>query len=691
MAMRIFLFMLLPLFLFSQNNQRKELSLLARYTGEKVILRWAPQQMARLQEGVASGYMIERIEVDSPFHLRPAERLTTAPLKALSEKEFEKMVKAGNRYSAAAAQAIYGKKEMPAIPKFDVEKAYRQSEEGQANLLTALLIADWDAPTATALGLRYEDKTALSGKRYLYRLTALSHNPSLPPDTTAVLVQTFSKDRKNAMPPVSYRASDQAIILFWEKPMPGFAFSGYYIERSEDDGRTYRRTSEAPRIFLDQSQSDSLSLGLEYFTDSVQVNYRNYRYRVVGLDAFGELSEPSNVVLAHGVDMTPPPAPGDVQLKQLDQRRVRISWKEPDNLPADFGGYLLSLSHNLEGGYQPLFNKPLGRGVTEYTDTSAIGNLPNFYRVTALDTSLNVSHSRPAYYFYKDGTPPGSPSELTGEMNDKGIVTLHWRKPKDADILGYTVERANDPTHQFTPITSGFLADTVFYDSLSLKTLSRKIFYRVLAHDLSRNTSKPSDIVGLTKPDKIAPMPPVIDQFLVTDTSVVFSWISSPSKDVKKLIVMKKTGEGVFQPLKELSASDTILTDKAVQARFWYEYALVAMDSTGLRSELSFPLRVRVYPGGNKQGSNVQLTAVFNKEEKNVHLSWQNDGAKVASYLLYREINGLGLEMYQYLNGDSMSWVDTKAGKPGKYRYALKTKFSDGSESKLAEAIVEVK
>jgi uncharacterized protein len=563
--MRFFILLFLPLSLLAQNKvatKAPTIQLLSRYDGEKVILRWATTSFGDFTEGSKTGYLIEWLEVDSPLRVINQRVLTPAPILTAPLATFEQYHNSGNRYAAAVAQAVYGKRITQPLREFDIAKAYEQNQESQMRFMIITLLADWNAQVADALGWRFEDKTAEKNKRYLYRLTK-PKSTSQAADTSMTLTTTFKPENTQSMPPVRSESSERVIMLYWQKPLPMFGFSGYFIEKSDDNGTTFKRTTEIPKIFVENSKNDSTLFGIEYFMDSVETNDKLYYYRVIGLDAFGFLSEPSNIVIAKGRDMTPPPAPKDVILTQLDDHTVRIDWQESDPMPADFGGYLVSKSFNLEAGYVPITQNVLPRGKTQWIDSTATGNVATYYRITVVDTLLNVAHAQPAYLVYSDKKPPAPVTQLSGTIDTLGHVIIKWRAPSDGDLLGFTVERANDSTHVGTPVTEGFLAQDFFYDSIYLKTLSKKIYYRVRAVDLSRQSSQPSAWLELTKPDIVPPTPPVITDFVVTDSTVTFSWTPSASEDVQKLILMKKQADGSFEKWQEVNPTVVTATDKA--------------------------------------------------------------------------------------------------------------------------------
>ncbi len=73
------------------------------------------------------------------------------------------------------------------------------------------------------------------------------------------------------------------------------------------------------------------------------------------------------------------------------------------------------------------------------------------------------------------------------------------------DIRGFNVFYSNKPDHEFSLLTKTPLTDTVFRDTISLKTLTKKIYYKVVAVDYNSNYSKFSQILELKRPDVVPP------------------------------------------------------------------------------------------------------------------------------------------------------------------------------------------
>jgi hypothetical protein len=87
-------------------------------------------------------------------------------------------------------------------------------------------------------------------------------------------------------------------------------------------------------------------------------------------------------------------------------------------------------------------------------------------------------------------------------------------------LLGYRVLWANDSTHEFSSRTNEIWMDTTFVDTVSLNTLTRNVYYRIVAVDTRYHHSAPSDILELVRPDVVPPVAPIFTDVYVTETSV---------------------------------------------------------------------------------------------------------------------------------------------------------------------------
>ncbi len=285
----------------------------------------------------------------------------------------------------------------------------------------------------------------------------------------------------------------------------------------------------------------------------------------------------------------------------------------------------------------------------------------------------------------KDTTPPAKPTGLTGTIDSNGVVTLKWNMGKEEDLYGYLVYFANSKEHVFTPITKGFLVDTTFIDTISLNSLTNKVYYTIVAFDLNRNASPYSDTLALARPDTIRPVPPVIGSYSVTDSSVTFYWSPSSSEDADSQFVYRKEISGNWELLSKFDNKTDTYTDTTVKRLKRYLYSVETMDFSKLKSGKSFPLKVRVYDSGIRNLI-YAFSAELSKDKKSVHLKWQQKSPNNSKVIIYRNYNNNGLQMYSSTAGSINSYDDYDI-QTGNYEYAIKVVLNNGTESPISKLI----
>jgi len=357
--------------------------------------------------------------------------------------------------------------------------------------------------------------------------------------------------------------------------------------------------------------------------------------------------------------------------------------KEPD-----FIGYLIGRSDKASGPFVPLTLQPILPAINEFTDTSAFPHGTNYYIVSAIDTAGNAGSSVPAYVIMTDTIPPAKPVGLSGKIDTAGLVHLKWNMGKEEDLMGYLVYAANAPDHKFIPVSRDFVADSAYTDSITLKTLTKHIYYKVVAFDKNRNPSPYSDVLELKRPDKVAPVSPVFTKFLVTDTSVVLNWATSTSNDVVTQQLYRREKGQDWQPYTKLEVTANSYVDHHVKKLTWYEYCLEAIDDAGLHSPKSFPLNVRVYDSG-KRPDIENLTVVKSQDGKSLILSWRYTETGNYWFEVYRSVDGKDFMTIKSLSADQHTFTDGNL-KKASYQYAIKAVYKDGGESQQMKSVKTV-
>lgn len=655
----------------------------AKYYGDSIVLRWSANDAVLWQLAKEKGYNIERFEV---IDGQPKNQVqVTIQLKPWSLAEWKKNCKREDTVAAVVAQLLYGVNKDPNNPTGtgSMDAILNQRYDMDNRFFMVNMMAAWHPFHARGLALRFVDKTIKKDKRYVYQISSLIDPKILRADTAYVMIKTAQIEPLEKMTAVEAEVGDRMVKFKWSKVLSEMNFTGYFYERSSDNGKTFKKMNKNP--YLQLSNKEKVMEDYITLTDSLPENYKKYIYRVAGINHFGEISEYAPNLTVVGVDLTPPSQVSNIKAENIAGSKVKISWQKKQK-ESDFIGYVIGRSQNINGPFEPLQRQFLPILSTEFTDQTANPYGTNYYVVSAIDTAGNAAISLPAYVVMKDEAAPAQPTGLKGNIDSTGIVRVEWVKNTEPDLLGYMVYKANAADHVFTPITPDFLADEYFADSITLRTLSKKVYYRVVAFDKSRRASAYSEILELKKPDRVPPVSPVFNDFSVSDSTATLRWVPSSSEDVKTQILYRKEDlrDPEWREVASLAPTQNQYIDKTVLPRRWYNYTLIAIDDATLSSERSFPLRLRPYDSGIRKGVQ-NLTATLTPT-KQIQLKWSPLRNTSGRVLIYRRINQNSLVLIKNAADNEAVFLDN-APQNGTYQYALKTIYADGGESPLGTLV----
>ncbi|HET6512605.1 MAG TPA: hypothetical protein VFH43_10470, partial [Candidatus Kapabacteria bacterium] len=477
------------------------IELIARSYGDSVVLRWGPSRPGAWIIANKLGYIVERAAISDADQGKPVfTRVAPNVLMPWPLDEWKRRIQRENKYGAIAAQMLYGGKANPDAGGKSVNSLLNAAKELQNRHGFALFSADNDAIAAEGLGLRAVDRNVKPGDRYIYRVFVASVDPTYRIDSGYIVVDVARAIPNPAPVDLQAEGRDGRIVLTW-KDFPGASYSGFRVYRADAGSENYRELTSTPIIAV-TTKANSLPEPPSYH-DTTIVNYKQYKYRVIGISAFAELSDAAEVA-AYGRDLTAPPAPSIQNPEQTGRGRVQIKWTMPQGNHPDLNGFVIARSASSVGGFVQITPQQLPKTAREFTDNAATPEEP-YYMVGAVDTAGNVAPSLTAYVVIVDSMPPAPPKGLRASVDTTGIVTLRWNLGPEPDIVGYRVLWANDPTHEFTQRTNVPIQDTFFVDTISLKSLTPYVYYRVAALDDRYNHSEMSPMLMVKRPDIIPP------------------------------------------------------------------------------------------------------------------------------------------------------------------------------------------
>lgn len=676
------------------------ISVIARPKGDRVLLKWAPDQYVPWFFGNIHGYRLLRIDNDGNVDTL-ASRLKPMPLE-----EMKTHFAATDSLAGVAAQLVYGQgttlnEAMAAEGAKGIMKVY---EEQETRFAYAMLLTEIRPDLAKAMGLMWEDKNVKKGKTYEYIVA------SNIPDTVAYVSTVPISVKNEPAKPVAFEpiitdsigTDGRSIRLFWEmNPM----FSTYDIECRYNGGE-WQKLNKNPFLTLITYEGEEAAQNIFGHND---LEVGNYEYRICGYDAFGDKSNYSNVHKVELRDIIGPSAPEIFRfnLKKDDagDYEVDILWRK-DTIEPDFVGYDIYYYHQKVAENWIKVNESL----VSPNDTTYHYKLPinqsAYIMVAAVDTVGNYTPSLPGEVHITDLIAPTAPAEVKYTLSPSGLLKLMWTPSPEDDVSSYQVYKANNINDKFIPMKGKLVTDTVAFDTIPTKGQQRYLYYRVKAYDYSGNESNFSEILQVKRLNFTQPEPCRIDSLHTTEEYVYMSWYPSPERDIERFYVYRRlAGTEVAELIKELPV-DSLVNGRIViydtptpNDKQRYHYYIESMNATGVSSRPSLEVST-LFKGPRTIPTTITLNAQYRHELNRIVLAWDyhdltqdiiDDGAYLC---LYRKIEGEDyFRFIETLRISDRSTYDRRVpeGKSAEYQMRIITRSGKMSEySNAPKATVPV-
>ena len=686
----------------ASEKEKVALHLVAKPYVDSIVLRWVPVNSAVWEATKEDGFMIKRYQLFDgnkgildtiARHIRPMDE------KDMVEKYPD------NKYVGIIQTTVYGEKfhYKNTKPINLIDSAIQGQKQLNTRFFLAMFASSLSTEAADAAGLRFVDKNVVPGGKYVYIIstTAKSEQYIIDSGVVATVNVKFPENPPTGLNAIS---GDKQIELHWDRNQVQ-NFDAFDIERSDDGGKTFTLLNKTPFFSPYDISSDakddsttmianSLLSQFQIFIDSIPENYKDYYYRIRGYDGFGSVGEYSETIVAHGIDLKPPAPPAFDSIINTAPHTFKLYWT-PNTADKDLDGYFILRATRLDGDYQSITPQKLSKGTNSFTDTAAVEGHNNFYIMVAVDTAKNTAQTPPQMAVFIDSIPPVKPKGLKGIIDSTGIVQLSWDPNPDPDIKGYKVYYSYSPTGVFSQANGYTVAETSYQDTLSMKIINRKVFYKIKAIDHNANASEFSDVAVLDKPILFAPTSPVPKSIYLKDSKIVSEWYASASSGVVGYEVYRQENGKEAIPLAkitEMPHTDFTFTDSNFSFNTEYTYSAVAIDSSGLESQLSFSLSISYNKTDILPGIR-QIQASFDEKAKSVKIDWETIEMKENDFIIIYRAEGDGpLNLYRSVDRNTHQFLDYKIKKGTTYRYAIRIKRSkEVLESQLStEQLVKI-
>lgn len=645
--------------------------IVAKTFQDSIVLRWAPNSDNALPAHLEAGVWIEKLIVTGklPYKIGKWERITKTPIRPAPIEGFNNDVSKKNEYAMLGAQLLYGK-----IPNSPVASEIEQVKD-QASMLNslfslAMLGCDYSPLAAQLMGLRTRVSLKIKPEeKIFFRIYSAYRNTLFSVDTTMTF-STYNEWNADQRPKFLNAVSMEKMVeLRWPFNKEFYRWSGFYIEKSKD-GKNFERLNKKPYIIMSPEPKMDI-----YYRDSVQ-NYIKYYYRIQAIDPFGDLTDYSEIIPCYGSDKTPP---SKIRLneKTNEGNGIKLDWRfEHDKPDSDLDHFIVKKGPGVDYIHDTIIVLPKNTYTYFFDQKAKIKS--TYFEIVAVDTAGNSTSSNPVSYFIPDTEPPKIPEGFSATIDTSGIVHLNWKIDSLDELLGFRVFRKNALNHEFVCLQQGFLKQSNFTDTLALNTLTNEIFYSVAAIDESYNMSKLAETIRLEKPDKIAPAPPQIYDYMLNSGKVTLRWQASPSEDVASYEIYRADDTGkILSIVKGIKLSQFEYTDSLLAHHKKYSYYLKSVDKSGLVSNLSFPLEIIAYT--NNQKKSIQLYWLSEKDKTG--FKWLDPNPKPDFYILFKDL-GDGLLQYTNVDANQTQYLD-KLNTNKRLRYGIQAVYPNQSKSEI--------
>lgn len=630
-------------------------SVSARTLENKVWIRWHCSDQAATKEAIKSGFIIKRTTIkhgDSILNNDETFILSKDVVKTATDSNWQEAVRMRPDW-----EITYQWLKPADSLDYDLGAQIKQRRTSQLNFLLASIQMYQNFQAAQYAGLGFEDNKADPDKVYLYSVYQNGINPVLLGSATNLQLT------ERPEPPV-LNEINPFINLFCNTELN--RFTGYLIERRTSISDSFTRITQVPLLSVSQHGIQGI-----FFTDSI-ISPGEIQYRMIGIDEFGLLSRPSDILTVKIPVIFPPIRINGTPDDETGKLLLKTDF--PDSLLIHSPVFRIYTADSLFGDYVLLKD-------SIFNPSDLLVRFQNscYARVDIVTTEGQQVAGTPHYIHVSDSTAPEIPLIISGNINKNGLLTITWKRNNYREKVYFNVYHSNNRKHEFGLLNSVYINDTLFSDSINLNFMRDSLFVAISALDAFYNESKKA-VIAIPVPDIIPPATPVFTDFQISDSAIKIHW-ECASSDVTKYYIKRKTinNDSTLFILDANSCKHGLLFDDSTFiSGMTYQYSISCSDEADNNSPFSSPLSISA-PDKWRNIKNINPQLIEYKEKNQILLLWDwDENIHISHFRILRKTEAKAPVTVEVVSPESRQYLIRNHPKEGKTVYYIKPCTNNG-------------
>ena len=428
----------------------------------EMMIRWEPRTWEEWETSLKEGYEVKIFSGNSKGSLN---LMSTERIKPATKKEWD--IAIANQSDTLLREFYEGSQTLLyMVPEMEVEIQNSLMEEpgktqeqniGEFRLGYLAYTTTYGMDLIEMSGLGYRLKLE-RGKIYRIEVSTNGYNGyQFNYDPAQKII--------SSLPKLTSEFSNKNVTLSWPTPEFKQQYFGYYLSKS-DNGRNYKRVLDVP--FVNNSDTIIAGVNANLITEKVvlEKNYKDYWFKIKGMNYFGQVSSISSVQKGYGfeeLEVMPIINFAD----QTKDNKAEINWTVDPNLNRLIDHFAIFRADERDGDFKIVYDSipAMSRAIKVPMEHNR-----NFYSVGIIPKDGRMIRSFPVFIMGQDTVAPITPQNFVGTIDTNGVVTFNWDRNKEEDLWGYKIFRSEYIEDEFAPLSSSPLIDTFFVDTINLNS-----------------------------------------------------------------------------------------------------------------------------------------------------------------------------------------------------------------------------